>query len=106
MMYFHRSTSGKLSDPLPCHCPAQQITKRGRLVRRIAWECKNLPSAQLNPSIARKPVWMLDPAPGIYRQPGNWPDGKFLTGPQRHIFTVKFTVRLKVIPAIDLDRSR
>ena len=53
MMYFHRSTSGKLSDPLPCHCPAQRITKRGRPVRRIAWERKNLPSAQLNPSITR-----------------------------------------------------
>ena len=53
MMYFHRSTSGKLSDPLPCHCPAQRITKRGRPVQRIAWESKNLPSAQLNPSIPR-----------------------------------------------------
>jgi len=53
MMYFHRSTSGKLSDPLPRHCPAQRIMKRGRPVRRIAWERKNLPSAQVNPSIAR-----------------------------------------------------
>jgi len=53
MMYFHRPTSGKLSDPLPCHCPAQRIANRGRPVRRIPWERKNLPSAQLNPSIAR-----------------------------------------------------
>jgi hypothetical protein len=53
MMYFHRSTSGKLSRPLPFHCPAQRITKRGPPARRIAWERKNLPSARLDPTIAR-----------------------------------------------------
>jgi hypothetical protein len=53
MMYFHRSASGKSSDPLPCHCPAQRITKRDRPMRGIAWERKNLPSAQLNLPIAR-----------------------------------------------------
>jgi hypothetical protein len=53
MMYFHRSTSGKLSRPLPFHCRAQKITKRGPPVRRIAWERKNLPSARLNPALAR-----------------------------------------------------
>jgi hypothetical protein len=51
MVYFHRSASGKLSRPLPSLCPAQRISKRGP--RCIAWERKNLPSARLNPSIAR-----------------------------------------------------
>jgi hypothetical protein len=41
MMYFHRSTSGKLSRPLPFHCREHQITKRGPPMRRIAWERKN-----------------------------------------------------------------
>jgi hypothetical protein len=59
-----------------------------------------------NPSIARKPAWMLDFALEIYRQLENRPDGKFPPGTQRDIFTVTFTVRLKGIPAIDLDRSR
>ena len=40
----------------------------------------------------------------IYRQPGNRPDGRFPPGTQRDNFTVRFTVRLKGIPAIDLDR--
>jgi hypothetical protein len=53
MMYFHGSTSGKLSRPLPFRCPAQRISKRGPRVRCISWERKNLPSARLNPSIAR-----------------------------------------------------
>ena len=106
MMYFHRSTSGKLSDPLPCHRPAQRITKRGQPVRRITRERKNLPSAQLNPSIIRYVAWMLDFALGIYRQPGKRPDGKTLAAARRDLFTVRFTVRLKGIPAIDLDRSR
>jgi hypothetical protein len=41
-----------------------------------------------------------------YRQPGNRPDGKFLAGIRRDYFTARFTVRLKGIPATDLDRSR
>ncbi len=63
MMYFHRSTSGKLSDPLPRHCPAQRIMKRGRPVRRIAWERKNLPSAQSTRRSPDKPhgCWVLRP---------------------------------------------
>jgi len=39
----------------------------------------------------------------IYRQLEIRPDGKFPPGTQRAIFTVGFTVRLKGIPAIDLD---
>ena len=90
LMYFHRSTSGKLSDPLPCYCQAQRIRKRGRPARRIAWERKNLPSAQLDQSISRQAAWMPD---------GNRLDGKFLAETRRDIFTV----RLKSIPAIDLE---
>ena len=99
LMYFHRSTSGKLSDPLPCYCQAQRIRKRGRPARRIAWERKNLPSAQLDQSISRQAAWMPDLAAGIYRQRGNRLDGKFLAETRRDIFTV----RLKSIPAIDLE---
>ena len=106
MMYFHRSTSGKLSRPLPFHRPAQRITERGPPMRLIAWERKNLPSARLNPSIVRKAASMLGLAPGIYRQRGNRPDGKFLAGTRRDILTVRFAVKLMGIPAIDLDRSR
>jgi hypothetical protein len=62
MMCFHRSTSGKLSDLLPCYCPAQRIRKRGRPARRIAWEGENLPSAQLNQSIA--PISRMDVSDG------------------------------------------
>ena len=102
LMYFHRSTSGKLSDPLPCYCQAQRIRKRGRPARRIAWERKNLPSAQLNQSISRQAAWMPDLAAGIYRQRGNRLDGKFLAETRRDIFTV----RLKSIPAIDLESSK
>jgi hypothetical protein len=53
MMYFHRSTRGKLSRPLPFPCPASRVTKRGPPGPRIAWERKTLPSARLNPSIGR-----------------------------------------------------
>jgi hypothetical protein len=56
--------SGSLSRPLPFHCRAERITARGRPARRIAWERKNLPSAPINPSIARNPAWMLDFALG------------------------------------------
>ena len=49
---------------------------------------------------------MLDLAPGIYRQPRNWPDRKSFPGTQRDFLAVRFTVRLKRIPAIDLDRHR
>ena len=49
-----------------------------------------------------QPAWMLDFAPEIYRQLENRSDGKFSPGTQRNTFTV----RLKGIPAIDLDRSR
>jgi hypothetical protein len=59
-----------------------------------------------NPSIARKPAWMLDFAFEIFRQLENRPDDKFPPGTQRDILTVRFTVSLKGIPAIDLDRSR
>lgn len=107
MMWFHRSTRGKLSHPLPFHSLARRgATKRDAPVRPIAWERKNLPSARLNPAIARQPAWMLDFALGIHRQLGNRPDGKFLAAARRDLFTVRFTVRLKGIPAIDLDRSR
>lgn len=59
-----------------------------------------------DPSIARKPAWMLDFALEIYRQPGSRPDGKSPLETQRDTSTVRFTVRLKGIPAMDLDRSR
>ena len=42
---------------------------------------------------------MPDLAAGIYRQRGNRLDGEFLAGTRRDIFTV----RLKSIPAIDLE---
>ena len=49
---------------------------------------------------------MLDFALKIHRHLGNRPDGKSPSGTQRDILTVRFTVRLKGIPAIDLDSSR
>ena len=45
MMDVHRSTTGKLSRPLLFRSLAQRsVKKRDAAVRRIAWECKNLPS--------------------------------------------------------------
>lgn len=77
MMYLQESTTGKLSHPLPFHSLDRDgATKRDAPVSHITWECKDLPSARLNPSIARRPAWMLDLAPGICGQPGEWPDGK------------------------------
>jgi hypothetical protein len=49
---------------------------------------------------------MLDLAPGICRQLGNRPGGKFLAAARRDVFTVRFTVKLECIPPIDVDRSR
>lgn len=107
MMWFHRSKTGKLSRPLPFRSLSRRsLKKRHAAMRHITWKRKNLPSTPINPSIARKPAWMLGLAPGIYRQPGNRPDGKFLAGAQRDISTVRFTVKLRCIPTIDLDRSR
>lgn len=58
-----------------------------------------------NPSIVRKPAWILDFSLEIYRQLMKRPGGKPRPVTQRDTLTVKFTVRLKGIPAIDLDRS-
>jgi hypothetical protein len=49
---------------------------------------------------------MLDLALETYRQLENRPDGTLPPGAQSDILTVRFTVRLKGTPAIDLDRSR
>ena len=107
MMCVHRSTSGRLSRPLPFRSLARRnLNKCDAPVGHITCKCKDLPSVLINPSIARRPAWMLEFAPRIYRQPGNWPDGKSFPETQRDFFTVRFTVRLKGIPAIDLDRSR
>ncbi|MDZ7592343.1 MAG: hypothetical protein U5L05_17050, partial [Rubrivivax sp.] len=107
MMWFHKSTRAKFSRPLPFGFLARRSPKkRDAPVRHATSERKNLPSAPINPSIARKPAWLLDLAPGIYRHPGNRPDGKFPLGTRRGTFTVRFTVKLMGIPAIDLDRSR
>jgi hypothetical protein len=47
MMYFHRSTTGKSSRPLPFHCLARRgATKRDAPECLIAWERGNLPSAR------------------------------------------------------------
>jgi hypothetical protein len=47
MMQFQRSTTGKLSDPLPFHSLARRgATKRDAPVRPLAWERGNLPSAR------------------------------------------------------------
>jgi len=54
MMQFHILASGRLSRPLPVRSLARHsLKKRDAPVRHITWECKNLPSAPINPSIAR-----------------------------------------------------
>ena len=54
MMWFHRSTTGKLSPPVSFYYLARRAaTKRDGPARPIAWERRSLPSAQLNQAIAR-----------------------------------------------------
>jgi hypothetical protein len=89
--------------PFPCPARSHQAGRTG--APYPPWSARFTVSAP-NPSIARKPAWMLDFALEIYRQLENRPDGKLPPGTQRDIFTVRFTVKLKGIPAIDLDRSR
>jgi hypothetical protein len=96
-----------LSHPLPFHpLLGADHTKRDPPVRPIAQQRGKFTVSAPNPSIAWKPAWMLGFALEIYRQLENRPDGKFPPAIQRNVFTVTFTVRLKDIPAIDLDRSR
>ena len=107
MMESHRSTTSKLPRPLPLHSLAQRgATQRDAPGPRYRLGARRFTVSTPNPSIARKPAWMLDFALEIYRQPENRPDGKSPPGTQRDVFTVRITVRLKGIPAIDLDRSR
>ena len=89
--------------PLPCSAPSHETRSTGAPYRLGA---RQFTVSAPNPSIARKPAWMLDFALEIYLQLENRPGGKFPPGTQRDILTVRFAVRLKGIPAIDLNRSR
>ena len=90
--------------PFPCSGLIRDARHTGAPCRRL--RAREFTVSAPNPSIARKPAWMLDFALEIYRQLENRPDGKSPPGTQRDIDTVRFTVRLNAIPAIDLDRSR
>lgn len=66
----NRSTSGKLSDRLPCHCPAQRITERGRPVRHIRLGAPKFTVSATQP--ADRPTSRMDAGYCARNSPSTW----------------------------------